>query len=223
MVEGGKSVLEVLSSGFEVIELYATESFYQLNEGIFRSSHAQVEIATESQLTQASSLQTNNAALAIVKIPSGEFVAPADDKFSLVLDDVRDPGNLGTIIRIADWYGIESIYCSHETTDAFAPKVVQACMGSLTRVKVFYADLTGLLRDVELPVYAAVLDGKNIYEERFGKPGLLLMGNESRGVSPQLRALVTHAITIPAFGGAESLNVAVATAVVCDNMKRSQR
>ena len=220
VVEGGKSVLEVLQSNFTLIELYVTSSFYAENEFILKLAPIPVEIVSERELEMASGLQSNNAALAVVQMPAYQFEEPVASEFALVLDDVRDPGNLGTIIRIADWYGIGKVYCSPETTDLFAGKVVQACMGSLTRVKVFYTALNTLLEGYEGPVYGALLNGKNIYDERFDQGGLIVMGNESNGISAGLLPLVSHPITIPGHGGAESLNVAVATAIVCDNVRR---
>jgi TrmH family RNA methyltransferase len=220
VVEGGKSVLEVLKSDFSVVEVFVTEAFYQNHEALLTTSKAVVQIATEQELIQCGSLQTNNAGLAIVKLPGQEPIDRRPDEFVIALDDVRDPGNLGTIIRIADWYGVSKLYCSEETTDVFAPKVVQACMGSLTRVKVSYLSLEDFLSHQDCPVYGALLNGKSIYDESFATPGIILMGNESKGIAGELMKFVTHPVTIPGHGGAESLNVAVATAVICDNIRR---
>jgi len=220
VVEGAKSVSEVLHADFKVVELYVTDTFYRGNEAIVRSAPEEAQIVTDKELGMASGLQTNNAALAVVQMPEYPFEAPAPAEYVIALDDVRDPGNLGTIIRIADWYGITKLYCSPETTDAFAGKVVQACMGSLTRVKLFYVELGGFLEGYQGPVYGALLNGRSIYEEAFAEGGVILMGNESNGISADLLPLVSHPITIPGHGGAESLNVAVAAAVVCDNVRR---
>ncbi len=220
MVEGAKNVVEALQSDFIITELYVTESFYKANEQVLKSAQTKTEIVSAKALEMASALQTNNAALAVVQMPSYEFVMPDRGDFVLALDDVRDPGNLGTIIRIADWYGFTRVYCSPETTDVFASKVVQACMGSLARVKVFYTDLPELLEKSGMPVYGALMSGKSIYEELFAEPGIILMGNESNGISKTALQQVSRPITIPGFGGAESLNVAVATAVICDNVRR---
>lgn len=222
VVEGGKSVLELLKSGFQIREVYVTPSFFDANEALLKQYADRLLIATEKELESAGSLKSNNAALAVASLPAEQ--PPAFDKrdFLLALDDVRDPGNLGTIVRIADWYGIYQLLCSEETTDAFAPKVVQACMGSLTRVKVSYGNLKSLISSSGLPVYGAVLNGKSVHEEHFAAQGIILMGNESNGISKELLTLVDHPVTIPGLGGAESLNVAVATAVICDNMRRSR-
>ena len=220
VVEGGKSVLEAINSRFELIELFATESFFQQHRQTFLSARIPCQLVSEKELLMAGSLKSNNSALAVVSLPPAAVKDPSPDDFVLALDDVRDPGNLGTIIRIADWYGISKIYCSEETTDAFAPKVVQAGMGSLTRVDIFYCSLAPLLRKGSLPVYGALLEGKSVYEEHFSIPGFILMGNESTGISDELKKLITHPVTIPRVGGAESLNVAIATAVICDNLRR---
>jgi TrmH family RNA methyltransferase len=138
-----------------------------------------------------------------------------------VLDGIQDPGNLGTIIRIADWFGIENIICSDDTVDVYNPKVVQACMGSLARVKVHYAVLTELLPAIKLPLFGALLDGEDIYDTHFGIEGLVVMGNEGNGLRPEVQKLVNKAVTIPRTGKAESLNVAIATALFCSEITRN--
>src|SRR5690606_15106813 len=133
----------------------------------------------------------------------------------------RDPGNLGTIIRIADWYGIKKLIFSEETADIYNPKVLNASMGSFTRISFFYTDLEEYLRGIPFPVYGAFLEGENLHRKNFKPEGIILMGNESNGISGKLASLVTDKLTIPPFGQAESLNVAVATAVICDNFRRN--
>jgi TrmH family RNA methyltransferase len=160
--------------------------------------------------------------LAQVKIP----VWPAlqheqlKGRFSIALDGIQDPGNLGTIIRIADWFGIENIICSEDTVDVYNPKVVQACMGSLARVKVHYTTLTDFLTAIKLPVFGALLNGADIYDTDFGREGLVIMGNEGNGLRPDIQQLVGKAVTIPRIGQAESLNVAIATALFCSEITR---
>ncbi len=215
--------MELLKSDFRLRELYVTAAFFNANAEVLGAAYVPCQLATEEELTRAGSLKTNNAALAVVELPNQTLKQPSNNEFVLALDDVRDPGNLGTIIRIADWYGISKIYCSEETTDAFAPKVVQACMGSLGRVEVFYCPLAGLFASSNLPVYGALLDGRSVYGEGFSKPGFILMGNEANGISEALQAHITVPLTIPRAGGAESLNVAIATAVICDNMRRARQ
>ena len=213
-------MIELLKSDFRLLELYVTEAFFNANAEVLSSLPVQCQFATEEELTRAGSLKTNNAALAVVELPNQLLMHPSNNEFVLALDDVRDPGNLGTIIRIADWYGIKKVYCSEETTDVFAPKVVQACMGSLGRVEVFYCSLAGLFKNTGLPVYGALLEGRSVYDEAFSKPGFILVGNEANGISEALQSHITLPVTIPRSGGAESLNVAIATAVICDNMRR---
>jgi TrmH family RNA methyltransferase len=142
------------------------------------------------------------------------------EEFALVLDDIRDPGNLGTIIRTADWYGITRIIASSETADFYNSKVITSTMGSFTRVGIFYTTLEQYLAQSTLPVFGAYLEGKNIHETRFGSGGLIVIGNESHGIRPELEKFITDKITIPRFGKAESLNAAIATAIICDSIRR---
>lgn len=175
-----------------------------------------------AELEKVSSLKTPQDALALVKIPEWPVLQHGQlkGKFSLVLDGIQDPGNMGTIIRIADWFGIGHIICSEETVDAYNPKVVQASMGSLARVKVHYISLTEFLPEIQLPKFGALLDGANIYNTDFGGEGLIVMGNESNGLRPEIQKMVNKAVTIPRIGKAESLNVAIATALFCSEITR---
>ena len=142
------------------------------------------------------------------------------DELVIALDDVRDPGNLGTIIRIADWYGIKKLVLSPQTAEFYNPKVLQASMGSFTRVSFFYEKLETVFERWKRPVYGAFLEGENLHQLTRLDPGIILMGNESKGISSELKPWVTQKVTIPGFGHAESLNVAIATAIICDNFKR---
>jgi TrmH family RNA methyltransferase len=175
-----------------------------------------------TELEKISSLKTPQEVLALIKTPNWPALQhdQLKGKFSLVLDGIQDPGNMGTIIRIADWFGINNIICSDDTVDAYNPKVVQACMGSLARVKVHYIPLVDFLTKIKLPVFGALLDGENIYDTDFGKEGLVIMGNEGNGLRPEIAKLVSKAITIPRIGKAESLNVAIATALFCSEITR---
>ena len=142
----------------------------------------------------------------------------------VAVDDVRDPGNLGTIIRLCDWFGIKTLYCSEESVDVYNPKVVQATMGSIGRVNVVYGNLTQFLLKTKLPVFGTFMDGKNIYQEQLSREGIIVMGNEANGISKPIEALVSHRIAIPRFGelqATESLNVATATAIVLSEFKRN--
>ncbi len=220
LVEGAKGVLEVLESDFQVDHLLATKAFLStLNSGAIRSANDVIECNT-TDLESVGTFKSNNAAIAIVNMPDDEKANVPKGELSLALDDVKDPGNLGTIIRVADWYGIQHIFCSLETADVFNPKVINATMGSFTRVKIHYADLDSLLATSQLPVYGALLDGVSIRETALRPEGILLMGSESQGISEALSPLITHPVYIPGRGGAESLNVAIATAVMLDNFFR---
>lgn len=220
LVEGEKSVNELLTTNLLVKEVYATQKFIALHRTKWKQSTVFHEV-TDSQLSAVSMYQTNNAALAVVEIPENQFQIPETDELSLVLDTVNDPGNLGTIIRVADWYGIKHIYCSEDTVDVYSPKVIAATKGSFSRVALHYCNLQELLRNVSVPVLGAFLEGENIHKlQTIGKGALLVLGNEANGVSDAVSEYITQKITIPAFGDAESLNVAIATAIICDNLKR---
>ena len=168
----------------------------------------------------AGTFQSNQAGMAVVEMPDLPGLQLQSGELTLALDDVRDPGNLGTIIRVADWYGITQVVCSPTCADVYNPKVINASMGSFTRVNLWYKQLEALLSQSTQPVYGALLQGENIYESPLKPEGILLMGNESKGVSPELASLVDRAVHIPRRGRAESLNVSVATAVILDNFYR---
>lgn len=220
IVEGHKSITEFINSAYPVEAVYYTPSFDSKVLKLSQKINC-CEISV-TELEKVSSLKTPQDALALVKTPEWPVLQHEQlkGKFSLVLDGVQDPGNLGTIIRIADWFGIDHIICSEDTVDAYNPKVVQACMGSLARVKVHYTALTDFLPKIKLPVFGALLDGENIYHTDFGKEGLIVMGNEGNGLRPEVQKMVSKAVTIPRIGKAESLNVAIATALFCSEMTR---
>jgi TrmH family RNA methyltransferase len=208
VIEGAKSVQELLGSDFEVLQVLGTKTFL---EDLAVPVRGEVLEVPERVLEGLGEFQSNRTALA-VSVSRGEF--------ALALDDIRDPGNLGTMIRTADWYGINKIIVSNETADFYNPKVISATMGSFTRVQVYYTDLQTYFSDVSVPVYGAFLDGENVHQLSFGGEGIVLIGSESHGISPALDPFVTRRITIPRFGGAESLNAAIATAIICDNLRR---
>ena len=219
-VEGEKSVLEVLNSNFKVEILVCTEAFFSVYHKQLNKLDLQIISATQQQLENLGQYQSNDSALAVVNMkPNDSFDFPVGE-FVLGLDDVRDPGNLGTIIRIADWYGIRNLVFSSQTADFYNPKVIQSSMGSFTRVNFFYDDLIDVFRNWNVPIYGAFLNGENVHKMTQISPGVILMGNESNGISENLEKLVTDKVTIPGFGEAESLNVAIATAILCDNFKR---
>jgi len=218
IVQGAKSVQELLNSDFETLMVVGTPDF--LHTLPIENKCEWIE-ANEKELADLSEFKTNDSMLAVARIkPNLSFKTQAED-FTLVLDDIRDPGNLGTIIRTADWYGIHHIIASPETADFYNPKVISATMGSFTRVFIYYDELLHLLSQTRQKVYGAYLDGKNVHTEKFSTGGMILIGNESRGISPQFEKYVTDKITIPRFGQAESLNAAIATAIICDNVRRN--
>jgi RNA methyltransferase, TrmH family len=223
LVEGGKSVVELINSRMQILMVYATPHFVQKNDNYFKNPLFPYEVVEEAELAKAGTFQTNDAALAIAAMPVNELLYVNDREYVLMLDDIRDPGNLGTIIRIADWYGIHKIICSDETADVYNPKVIAATMGSFTRVRTYYCNVEEYLQQYpHLPVYGAFLNGASVHQTSFAASGIIVMGNESKGISPALEKIIAHKITIPAYGVAESLNAAVATAIICDNMRRTQ-
>lgn len=216
LVQGEKNVLELLNSPLKVTDVFATQSFIDNNQSAYPQTH--FITADEEQLTKVSTLVSNNAAIAIVDMPKADL--PNMNGLILALDGVSDPGNLGTIIRVADWYGIKHIVTSTDSADAYNPKTISATMGSFVRVSVSQVELPEYLQTLNLPIYGAFLDGESVHKTQFSGEGVLLMGSESHGIREACAGLVTDKITIPAFGEAESLNVAMATGIILDNFKR---
>lgn len=220
LTEGAKSVLELLHSDYHVKLLLATKAFVQDNFKILKEKMIDVVEAKQEEIEALGSFKTNNAALAVAGMKENSPLFLSEDEFALVLDDVRDPGNLGTILRVADWYGISKVICSETCADFYNPKVVSASMGSFTRVNAFYTHLADYLQDQKHGVYGAFLDGENVHKVDFPSSGYIVMGNESKGISDEVAKLVDFRVKIPRFGKAESLNVGIATAVICDNLRR---
>ncbi|MCE7996052.1 MAG: RNA methyltransferase [Roseivirga sp.] len=219
LVEGAKGVTELLKSGLEVEYLLLTADFKRELESEL-SLRGEVIDVNEKELVQAGTFQSNNAGLGIASMPENTPLSIGEEELVIALDDIRDPGNLGTIIRIADWYGISKVICSKECADVFNPKVVNASMGSFARVQVWYEELSDFLPKTDLTIYGALLEGENIYQSQLEPSGILLMGNESKGIQKDLIPLITQPVHIPRRGEAESLNVSVATAVILDNFFR---
>ena len=188
------------------------------------SGNIKLQEVSQAELEKISSLNTPQEVIALVKIPVATAIEAQQlsGTFTLVLDGVQDPGNLGTIIRTADWFGISTIICSEDTVDVYNSKVVQATMGSLSRIDVHYSNLLLLLPKIKQPVFGAMLHGENIYQTNFGNEGLILMGNEGNGIRPEIQELISRKITIPQTGKAESLNVAIATAIFCNEINRNR-
>ncbi len=218
LVEGEKSVLEFVNSKFTTAIVYGTKTFAEENINILRGLGVAFEIAEENELKQAGFLTSNNSAIALIKIPEPAKLPITETGWTIALDGINDPGNFGTIIRIADWYGIGRIAVSHNSVDVYNPKVVTASKGSLTRVQVEYIDLPKLLSNSDGTIVGADMEGEDVHSFEYSTGGVLVMGSESHGISNDLQNLLTSKITIPRIGGAESLNVGVATAIICDNL-----
>lgn len=218
VVQGAKGVGEVLASDYEVVTVIGTDDFLKDLGSV--KQRLEVIAVGEKELAELGEFQSNNAAMAIARMKSNEPVQLSGNEFGILLDDISDPGNLGTIIRTADWYGLSKIVASNDTADFYNPKVISATMGSFTRIKMFYTNLSEYLSQSKSKVYGAYLDGDDVHKTEFGSGGFILIGNESRGIDPALEKFVTQKITIPKYGGAESLNAAVAAAVICDNIRR---
>ena len=220
IVEGVKSITEFLDSDYTVNTIYYTPSFEPKLDKL--PEKVKLIEVTEAELKKISSLSTPQDALAVVEMPARQNPEPENfrGKTTLVLDGIQDPGNLGTIIRTADWFGFREIICSEDTVEAYNPKVVQATMGSLSRMRVYYTQLDKFLETAGLPVFGALLDGRPIYEVDFGQQGFVVLGNEGNGISEKVRNKITIPVTIPRFGNAESLNVAISAAIFCSELKR---
>jgi TrmH family RNA methyltransferase len=221
LVEGYKSVIEFINTAYQVDTIYHTPAIAPKMLNLSRKINFQ-EISL-ADLEKISSLKTPQEVIGLIKMPIWPTLNynTLKNRFSLVLDGVQDPGNMGTIIRTADWFGIADIICSDDTVDVYNSKVVQATMGSLARVNVHYTYLAATLPQIKLPIFGAMLDGENMYSTNFGNEGLLAMGNEGNGLRPEIQALISKKITIPRVGQAESLNVAIATAIFCSEIKRN--
>ncbi|GAA4788523.1 RNA methyltransferase [Olivibacter ginsenosidimutans] len=223
IVEGLKSITEFLYSDYVIHSIYYL-SKVEPKIDIF-PKNIKHYLISEKELAAISSLKTPQGILAIIYLPPQKEIDEnlLKNTFSLVLDNVQDPGNLGTVIRTADWFGVPNIICSLDTVEAFNPKVVQATMGSLAHIALFYTDLSLFLAKTSIPVYAALLTGESIYKTTFGNEGLILLGNEGNGINKSLIMEQTKGITIPRFGKAESLNVAISAAIFCSEIKRLLR
>lgn len=216
VVEGVKSIHEFLKSNFEL------EQLFSVDDGVFIVDDSKYNSITESELKKISFLFNPNRALAIFRIPNIETINT--NQLIVALDNVNDPGNLGTIIRLCDWFGVTDLVCNLETVDCYNPKVVQASMGSLTRVNINYLDLEGFLKEQKaIPLYGTFMQGENIYSTKIEEKGVLILGNEANGISKNIESLVTKKISIPQFGAnkeTESLNVASAASILLSEFKR---
>ncbi len=215
VAEGIKVIKEFLKSSYVLESLYTTTDLFMLPA-------EKTVFITPDELKKISALTTPQVAVAVFQMPNE--ASPMPTHFSVALDGVRDPGNLGTIIRLCDWFGIKQLICSLDTVDCYNPKVVQATMGSLARVQVSYVDLASYIASQKVPVYAAFMDGDSIYEKGFSVPeGILVLGNEANGISVEVENHITQRVSIPQFGRVhetESLNVATATAIFLSEYRR---
>lgn len=220
LVEGAKSVKEILDSDYEVEMVVGSAQFLSQ---IHTDAQVQLVECSENELSSLGTFQSNEAAIAVAKMKPNTAPVLAQEELVLALDDIRDPGNLGTIIRTADWYGIRNIIASENTTDFYNPKVITSSMGSFTRVNVYYTNLVSFLANSTRMVYGAFLEGEDVHRVHFRLGSILLVGNESRGISAALEAVTHQKVTIPRYGKAESLNAGVATAIILDNLVRLQK
>jgi RNA methyltransferase, TrmH family len=229
VAEGTKTVLELLHASLPCRYVVATQNWLN-NHPFPQNSKPETDTATESDMARISSLSTAPDVLAVFEIPSAS-IAPPDvlSGYTLAADGIRDPGNLGTLIRIADWFGISRVLCSADTAEVWNPKTVQATMGSLARVQTAEVDLPAFLAETArlsnntLPVYGTFLQGQSVYGTGFAPNGIIIIGSESHGISEAVKNVVSHHITIPSFSsgqGAESLNAGVAAGIICAEMRR---
>lgn len=215
IAEGVKVIQELLQSNFVLEDLFATED-------VFNSFSVNNKmVVTDAEMKKITALSSPSSCLAVFQMPKERKISKQG--LIVALDDIRDPGNLGTIIRLCDWFGIEQMICSKETVDVFNPKVVQATMGSLARVNIQYIDIQEFIFNSSLPIFGTFMDGNNIYSEDLANDGIIIFGNEANGISAEIEKLVTNRIAIPRFGKlqkTESLNVATATAIILSEFCR---
>lgn len=216
VAEGIKVVNELLKSSVEASHIFMTEDVVELPKNLAHT------VITENELKKISTLKNPNKVLGLFQIPDEKEIS--ENCFKVALDEINDPGNLGTIIRLCDWFGITELICSKNTVDCYNQKVVQSTMGSLTRVNISYVDLSTFLSNNDLPVFTADMDGDNVYKTSLPEKAVLVMGNEANGISAEISAIAKHKLTIPRFGEiqqTESLNVATATAILLSEFRRS--
>lgn len=227
IAEGTKCVNELLKEGFCAHTIISTDDWLCPTPSHLPDEHF---IVSEEELRKASLLAHPQQVMGVFQIPEMPHDIDVNHitntELCLCIDGVQDPGNLGTIIRTADWFGIRHIFCSQNTADAYNPKVVQATMGSIARVNIYYLNLVEMLQSLQpgTPIYGTLLDGENIYNTTLSNNGIIIMGNEGNGVSPEVRQLLTHKLLIPPYpvgkASAESLNVSIATAIICSEFRR---
>ncbi|MET3113779.1 TrmH family RNA methyltransferase [Pedobacter sp. CG_S7] len=221
IIEGIKSIIEFIPSAYQLHSIYYLAEYKSLLPNL--PSNIKLFEINNAELDKISTLHTPQGILALVHIPKkGVFnLADLKNNFTLVLDGVQDPGNLGTIIRTADWFGFKNVICSLNTVEIYNPKTIQATMGSLCRVNIYEHDLPEWLMDLEIPIFGALLEGECSYTVDWGKEGVLILGNEGQGISAEVLKLIQHPVTIPRIGSAESLNVAISAGILCSEISRN--
>lgn len=219
-VEGLKAIKEFVNSNYTLNAIYATKDIIPNLPKL--SDKQKVFEVTNQELEKISALQTPQGVLAVFFIPNTSNYSEANTSdLTIILDGIQDPGNLGTIIRTADWFGFKQIICSENTVDVYNPKVVQATMGSLARINISYQPLIALLKNSPKPKFGALLNGENIFSVDWPKQGFIIFGSEGNGISDEILPLITHPVTIPGYGNTESLNVAISAAIFCTEMRRN--
>jgi len=213
VVEGDKAMHELFHSSWKIITCYYTDSFK------LPKTTREAILVSHKEMERLSHHQAPQNALAVVEIPHWEEAIPSNG-IQLYLDGIRDPGNLGTILRIADWYGLKQVWCSEDTVELYNPKSIDATMGSFLRVKLLIKPAIEFLDGCPLPAYAAVMDGQNVHQAELPKEAVLVIGNEGKGIQEDVLQRIENKISIPRLGGAESLNAGIATAVLMDNFFR---
>ncbi len=215
VVEGEKMVNEALESNtHEIVFLCITKA----SSVCPKNPNYEVVLASEEDLKSISTLKNPNKSLVVLRIPPQKEV---NSDFKIALDGIQDPGNMGTILRLADWFDVKEIICSKDTVDIYNPKVVQSSMGAIFRINVVYCDLPSYLSKTNEPIFGALLEGENIYKKSVSPSGILVLGNEGNGISKEVISVVNQPITIPRFGKAESLNVSVAAGILLSEFFRS--
>ena len=215
VAEGNKLLIEILNSKISVTRIFANENWLNLNQKLV-GKNIEITLLKQEELTRLSNLQSTREVIALCKIPEYEMNLAGLSGLTLALDTIQDPGNLGTIIRVADWFGIKNILCSNETVDCYNPKVVQSTMGSISRIRLFYGDLSNWLKSMKQPILAANMEGVSVHEYTFPENAVLIIGNEGIGIGTHLKPLIQQNICIPRRGSAESLNAAIAAAILMD-------
>jgi len=234
IAEGEKLVGDLISGSFSIAAVYGSPSWIQANGPLLIKKGIPFFKTLPQEMERISTLSTPSPVLAVVEIPEPPSFTPESGSLHpegciyLALDNIRDPGNLGTILRIADWFGITTVFCSEQSVELYNPKVIQATMGSIARVRVIYCDLVKVLSGLSLkiPVFGAFLEGDNLFKQDIPSEAVILIGNESHGISPELEPYITRKLVIPSFGPtktgkAESLNASVATAIICAEFRRA--